>query len=675
MKQTRKYFYAPFNEEKWKDFPPDKWDYGDNNHETCYKFIKEATEGDIILCSYKQEIIAIGEVYDFDEAHDDHEKYTYFNVITKPEKIKPFSLKYIKNKTTIEIGSHGKHFELKIGQIKVAQWIQQCYEQGREMPFEINREDDMSHSDTNPKIPLNQILYGPPGTGKTYRTIDEALKILREHGEIDNTAKTRLEKKKIFDKFKRLGQIQFITFHQSYSYEEFVEGIKPIISNDEQINNKNNEMTYERYSGIFKKICERAKNNFDISKQEIESMQQDISIDYNKTLWRLYTIPDGTPKSDFFEECIEKEQVWVYKQDSKGKIEDNKIKGDYLIIPTASKGMSQTIRAFGVFGDFIEEKDEKLYRKVKWLWKDTSQEGVLIPEANFGRRTFQRVNKAKGEVLQSIERILKPETEKLKPYILIIDEINRGNISKILGELITLIEPSKRIGATEELRVTLPYSQELFGVPKNLYIIGTMNTADRSIALLDTALRRRFEFIEMMPDCEELKKIWLIKAGYAERDNTHHLSKKELYLDDYKADKSEILCNILEAMNRRIEFLLDREHTIGHVFFFERAKYYKNNRVDWYELNVEDLKNIFAKKVIPLLQEYFYDDYAKIDSVLNGNGMIKVQKVKVSSLFSNKDKDLDLEDKNIYKITDSKNWNEKDFQKIYDDTIKLDNES
>ena len=144
----------------------------------------------------------------------------------------------------------------------------------------------------------------------------------------------------------------------------------------------------------------------------------------------------------------------------------------------------------------------------------------------------------------------------LKPYILIIDEINRGNISKILGELITLIEPGKRIGASEELRVSLPYSNESFGVPKNLYIIGTMNTADRSIALLDTALRRRFEFIELMPDSSKIN-------------------------NDYKDVN---LLKLLDSINNRIEFLLDREHTIGHAFFIDVK-------------NLEDLKNIFAKKL------------------------------------------------------------------------------
>ncbi|WP_300859762.1 hypothetical protein [uncultured Helicobacter sp.] len=198
-----------------------------------------------------------------------------------------------------------------------------------------------------------------------------------------------------------------------------------------------------------------------------------------------------------------------------------------------------------------------------------------------------------------------------------------------------MIEPSKRIGDSEELRVSLPYSNESFGVPKNLYIIGTMNTADRSIALLDTALRRRFEFIELMPDSSKIN-------------------------NDYKDVN---LLKLLDSINNRIEFLLDREHTIGHAFFIDVK-------------NLEDLKNIFAKKIIPLLQEYFYEDYAKIDAVPNGNKMVKKKKdLTFSRLFgTRKFNDFDSE-KVVYEITKQENWTIENFKRIYDNNINLEKEN
>ncbi len=181
-------------------------------------------------------------------------------------------------------------------------------------------------------------------------------------------------------------------------------------------------------------------------------------------------------------------------------------------------------------------------------------------------------------------------------YILIIDEINRGNISKIFGELITLIEDSKRQGQSEELTVTLPYSNEPFSVPENLYIIGTMNTADRSLALMDTALRRRFEFIEMMPKPELLKDVLVENVNIKE---------------------------MLQTMNQRIEVLYDREHTLGHAFFMSLNS---NSKID-------DLAQIFKNKIIPLLQEYFFEDWEKIRMVFGDDKDNKSAKFIESKIF------------------------------------------
>jgi 5-methylcytosine-specific restriction protein B len=199
-------------------------------------------------------------------------------------------------------------------------------------------------------------------------------------------------------------------------------------------------------------------------------------------------------------------------------------------------------------------------------------------------------------------------------YALFIDEINRGNISKIFGELITLMEESKRENGKEPLMVRLPYSQEQFSVPSNLHVIGTMNTADRSLALLDTALRRRFSFEEFMPDISLLEDVKVSEGG--------------LKLN---------VAKLLDAMNRRIELLYDREHTIGHAFFMG---------ADWETPTINSLCLTFSRKIIPLLQEYFFEDWDKIRLILGDNqkeqtdpGLAFIRRIEVqeANIFGNCD--------------------------------------
>lgn len=287
----------------------------------------------------------------------------------------------------------------------------------------------------------NLILYGPPGTGKTYNSVIYAVAICDGKSVDELTDYDAVMTR--YNELKKAGRISFTTFHQSYGYEEFIEGIKPIIDENKQ------DIGYTIEPGVFKKFCDNAKS-----------------------------------------------------------------------ITRTSTGIESTV---------IEENTE--------------------------------------------------------PYVFIIDEINRGNISKIFGELITLIESTKRAGMYEAASAILPYSGDEFSVPSNVYILGTMNTADRSIALMDTALRRRFQFVEMMPDSDVLRKI--------------------------HADKVEDLdvAAMLDKINERIEYLYDREHTIGHAFFTDLKD----------DATLEKLQSIFEKSVIPLLQEYFYEDYQKIQLVLGDN--------------------------------------------------------
>ena len=366
-----------------------------------------------------------------------------------------------------------------------------------EIDEEIENLLGVKEEENNFKFPLNSILYGPPGTGKTYNSILYSLGIATKNEGIINRIKNNTEtisdeKINEFNDLKKQGQIEFITFHQSYSYEDFVEGIRPTLATKDSEDNK--DLKYTIHSGIFKKICERARNDKD------------------------------------------------------------------------------------------------------------------------------------------------------KNYVLIIDEINRGNISKIFGELITLLEPSKRLGETEELKIRLPYSGEEFGVPKNLYILGTMNTADRSIALLDIALRRRFNFIEMPPKYNLLKTI--------------NCKEGEINLQD-----------LLKAINTRIEFLLDKDHLIGHSYFINIKTF-------------EDLKEVFKNSIMPLLQEYFYDDFEKIKFVLNikddeddkddkddkdNNSIIRKEKIESEYIPKTLPKNFpkSLKNKTIYEINEKTFEEGKNYINIY----------
>ncbi|HEF1291534.1 TPA: AAA family ATPase, partial [Campylobacter jejuni] len=417
--------------------------------------------------------------------------------------------------------------------------------------FKIIKDYNMMKNNT----PLNQILYGSPGTGKTYHTIDKALEILGENLE------SRDEKKAKFDEYVKNGQIVFTTFHQSYGYEEFVEGIKPSLNSDE-----NSQINYKVKDGIFKELCKKALENRD----DIESFNFYINDLKEKTK------EDANNPEKYFQLPNTKYSI----QYRGGKT--FRIKFD---------DMSKNHKDYPVSIDNIE----KLYK--------TSNIDEIYNSA-YVRAILNYLK------LQGLEDYKEKDEKVNLPYIIIIDEINRGNVSKIFGELITLIEPSKRIGAKEELKVILPYSGEEFGVPKNVYIIGTMNTADRSITSLDTALRRRFEFVEMMPNSDLLNNVFICK-------DVENPNEDEDYLgDDAKTEGyAEILQNILISINKRIEFLLDREKTIGHAFFMSEAvKFNKNNWIkpdeyeeDWYVLSISKLKKVFQNKIIPLLQEYFYN--------------------------------------------------------------------
>lgn len=409
---------------------------------------------------------------------------------------------------------------------------------------------------------LNTILYGPPGTGKTYNTINKALEITGE----DITSKSREEIKQAFDKKVNEGQIVFSTFHQSMSYEDFVEGIKPLKPNPEDAFIK-----YDVKPGIFKLISEKAKSNYQNSLNNNSSKPS-------------------------FEEAFERfQQEWELNQNMPFPLKtagyDYTVTGftEYSIqFRKASGGTSHTLSINTL---------QNLYYGQEYNFK--AGVGIYYPAILEKLKTYSTIEKSKVQLLN---------------YVLIIDEINRGNVSQIFGELITLIEDDKRLGNAEALELTLPYSKETFSVPQNLYILGTMNTADRSVEALDTALRRRFSFEQMLP-------------------------KPEL-LADSKVTEIDLEL-LLHKINERIEILLSNDHLIGHSFFINCT-------------SLHDVKTVFKNKIIPLLQEYFYGDYGKIGLVL-GAGFFKTieeeQKKNVFSKFGQYDATVFLE-KPSYELID-----------------------
>jgi 5-methylcytosine-specific restriction protein B len=410
-------------------------------------------------------------------------------------------------------------------------------------------------------------------------------------------------------------QIEMVTFHQSFSYEEFVEGLRPEADGTSETGGFN----LKPESGVFARLAERAQ-------MRVKRGAARISLD-DRAIFKMSLGQSNDPHSAWvFEDSLEqgyaifgfrdvdwsdprfanRDAIFAEQQarfpderitSQMGMVKSpdrfrNQLKiGDIIV---ASKGLN-AFRAIGIVeGDYeYAPRPDGRYshrRKVSWLWSDPDgvPVGELSPDTRFSLDTIYELPRTRLN-LQVLERLLNSASDgegdigqddgDLLPHVLIIDEINRANVSKVFGELITLIEPDKRLGMPNALKVRLPYSKREFGVPANLHIIGTMNTADRSIALLDTALRRRFRFEEMAPDTS-------IPAFVAAENSTG------LPLGD-----------VLNTMNRRIEYLVDRDHRIGHAFFIGCQ-------------TKADVDAVMRDKVIPLLQEYFFDDWNRLAAVL-----------------------------------------------------------
>ena len=422
-------------------------------------------------------------------------------------------------------------------------------------------DEPMKNTDKTPAIPLNQILFGAPGTGKTYHTKKMAVEIINGKKE-----RIREEINKEYEELIEAGQIVFTTFHQSLSYEDFIEGIKP-----ETIDGN---VTYEVKDGIFKSIC---KNAFS---KEITS--DNFEVVYQKL---LDEIDNSVDNKLVLETLVHAKEFTIYKN-SKNNIRFH----------------SNTEKAYeAVIKKEVLEHYLKTGEALDWAPYTKSVANYIIEKYNY----------------------IQNEAIEPKKHVLIIDEINRGNVSAIFGELITLLEEDKRKGNPEHIEAKPPYSGDNFSVPNNVYIIGTMNTADRSVEALDTALRRRFSFVEMQPNPEILSEV-----------------------------ENVDLSKLLETINKRIEVLIDKDHQIGHSYFIGIQ-------------DLEDLKRTFKDKIIPLLEEYFYGDFGKIGLVLGGE-FIKLAENQVAFPKNFEYENDFSEDKKIYRITSFSEWKVDTFKSIYE---------
>lgn len=483
------------------------------------------------------------------------------------------------------------------------------------------------------KVALNRILFGPPGTGKTYSTIEAALEVLDPDflaGQRLNSAsedELRLALKNRVDELDSEGRIRFVTFHQSFSYEDFIEGLRAV-SDDK------GQLTYPIEPGVFKLLCDQARTS-----------SAEAGASSNPRIWKISINGSwGSPELSY---CLEHGEARIGWVDA-GDLNAEKATQYYEELSHQNKNTltafakeiqpgdilvcihsAELISAVGVVtGHYRHEavppsvvRDYPHVLPVNWLYRDLKLSILpLNGEKSFTQKTVYPLDRFNWSDLlaylhKSDAKPVKPFEQAngvRKPHVLVIDEINRGNISRIFGELISLIEPSKRerLGteSSEALSVRLAYSKLPFSVPDNVYLIGTMNTADRSLASMDIALRRRFNFIEMPPKPDVLEGIFVNAAG------------------DATAEPGVNIKQLLIALNQRIEVLLDRDHCIGHAYFLPLRD----------EPSLTLLASIFRQQILPLLQEYFFEDWQRIHWVLNDHRKQEddrfVQEVKVDFL-------------------------------------------
>jgi len=544
----------------------------------------------------------------------EHNRIAFLNIDSPTEfsdfkKLYPALLEFI-NKVSPFIDSEISSFQIENPEWKAQRIDKKGWEKFnssyqrrlQKYPLEIVEEEEEHLGEdiielinpTKSEHPCNQILYGPPGTGKTYRSIELALDILGV--EIKN--RTRIDLVEEYENLRKKGKIAFTTFHQSMSYEDFIEGIKPTLDDLES------ELSYEIKDGILKSMSKLATQEY-VKWSENESVS--FGDKYNRLLDLInesesgYTLKSKTGSKLILKEVTAKDNINVSHENGNRNYIVSKTRlekvfhgiSDLKNISNINKAIRNLIggsnaTAYWAVNEFLHNmEDEKSSYEINYQLTDLQLE-TIIRDINWQEASQLNVDR----------------------YVIIIDEINRGNVSGIFGELITLLEDDKRLDKTNRIVLKLPYSKIDFGLTSNLYIIGTMNTADRSVEALDTALRRRFSFKEVQPDTKVI-------SGQSEEEGSDDIDGVNLV-------------HLLETINQRITLLIDKDHTIGHSYF-----------LGIHEL--EGLKETFKNKIIPLLQEYFYNDYGKLEKVL-GKGFIARKRIdNKSTVFAGNSNDIDID--------------------------------
>ena len=485
-----------------------------------------------------------------------------------------------------------------------------------ESPEKVENDDTITFI-YNLKTPTNLIYYGPPGTGKTYSVFEKAVRLCLETDEflkLINSAKDGKNTEDIknelirqeYNKLVERKQIGFLTFHQSFSYEEFVEGLRPVT--ESEVSGQPHigvGFKLEPRSGVLKRIVERARLFANPSNKQGE-------LDQEKNIFRVsasnfYDSTTNSTDNSFIHfdwaKFVNLSEFKNYDEDVNTNLRthlgdsldqspeiETQIrnfislkKGDYIVIEGEQNQFNSILVVSGEYEFKSGMQFGPHIQQVKKIWYElVGGDFDIFYQLPLNALPIQQLDSQEvdWQVLNDIayEKKNLLSGRPTRHFVLIIDEINRANFSKVFGELITLIEPDKRLGADNEICVELPYSKTVFGVPKNLHFLGTMNTADRSIAFFDSAFRRRFEFKELMPDSAK-------------------------FISNPSLKNGQTLVEFFEKLNDAVEKNLDREHQIGHSYFMKCQ-------------TLEDVNLVMRDKIVPLLSEYFFNDRQKMEEIL-----------------------------------------------------------